>query len=123
MVRKNTGVIIQARTGSSRFKNKILSKIKNKTLLEILLLRLKKSKKIDHFVVAVPYEDKHSRIVKISKKCGYNVIVGSKNNLVARYYKAAKKYKIHNIIRITSDCPLIDKRLIDLAIYKFKKKI
>lgn len=122
MVKKITGVIIQARTSSSRFRNKILNKIQNKTILEILLLRLKKSKKIDHFIVAIPFEDRDSMIVKISKKCGYNVILGSKNNLVARYYKAAKKYNIQNIIRITSDCPLIDKRLIDLAIDKFKKK-
>ena len=100
MVRKNTGVIIQARTGSSRFKNKILSKIKNKNSFRNIASEIKKIKKIDHFFVAVPYEDKHSRIVKISKKCGYNVIVGSKNNLVARYYKAAKKYKIHNIIKL-----------------------
>ena len=47
-------------------------------------------------------------IVKISKMGIRNL---GKNNLVARYYKAAKKYNIQNIIRITSDCPLIDKRL------------
>ena len=122
MVNKNIGVIIQARTSSSRFRNKILSKINNITILEILLLRLKKSKKIDHFVVAIPHEDRDSEIVKISKKCGYHIVAGSKHNLVARYYKAAKKYNIQNIIRITSDCPFIDKKLIDLAVGKFKKK-
>lgn len=122
MVNKNIGVIIQARTSSSRFRNKILSKIKNKTILEILLLRLKKSKKINQFIVAIPHEDRNSEIVKISKKCGYHIVTGSKHNLVARYHKAAKKFNIQNIIRITSDCPLIDKKLIDKAISIFKKK-
>ena len=60
--------IIQARSGSTRFKEKILSQIKKKTLLEILIERLKKSKKIDQIVIATTKKKDDIKIIKIAKK-------------------------------------------------------
>ena len=59
--------IIQARSGSKRFKDKILSKIKNKTLLEILIERLSKSKKII-IVIATTKKKNDSKIIQIAQK-------------------------------------------------------
>ena len=46
------------------------------------------------------------------KKNNYDYFIGSENNVQSRYYGAAKKYNVSNIIRITSDCPLIDINII-----------
>ena len=49
-----TSVIIQARFNAARFKGKVLKKINNKSILEIIVMRLKKAKKIHKIVVAFP---------------------------------------------------------------------
>jgi spore coat polysaccharide biosynthesis protein SpsF len=60
--------IIQARCGSTRLPNKVLFKIKNKTILDIIIQRLKKSKKIDQIVIATTKKDEDKKICRIAKK-------------------------------------------------------
>jgi glutamate-1-semialdehyde 2,1-aminomutase len=105
--------IVQARLGSTRYPNKILEKIKNKTLLELLLKRLSLSKSINDIVVAIPKDKSEIPLKKYLEKLRYKVFAGNKNDLLDRYYKAAKKYKAEVIVRITADCPLIDSRIVD----------
>ena len=107
-----TGIIIQARMKSSRFYGKILRKINNKTLLDILILRLNKLKEVDKIIVATSKSVVDKKIVNLCEKNNYDYFVGSENNVQSRYYGAAKKYNVSNIIRITSDCPLIDINII-----------
>ncbi len=109
-------VIIQARLGSKRFPNKILTKIKGKTVLEIIYERISKSKKIDKIVFAIPQNLKNNKLNEflISKK--YEVFRGSEKNVLKRYYDAASIYNPKNIIRITGDSPLIDYKLIEKLI-------
>ena len=114
--------IIQARLGSKRFKEKILSKIKKKTLLEILIERLKKSKKIDQIVIATTKKNDDSKIIDIAKKKNVSFFRGSEKNVLKRYTDCALKFKANIIVRITSDCPLSDPSLIDKIIYNHQKK-
>ncbi len=114
-------VFIQARLNSTRFPNKILSKYKKYTMLEILINRLKLSKKINKIVVITPSLERKSKIGKIVKKLNIPIFYGSENNVLKRYYEAAKKFKADNIIRITSDCPLIDPFLLDRMLDKYEK--
>ena len=117
------GCIIQARTGSTRLKNKIFLKIKEKYLLEILILRLLHSKRINKIIIATTNLKSDSKIHKIAKKYKLNSFSGSENNLLKRYYDCAKKFRINTIVRITADCPLTDPKLVDKLIdYHFKKK-
>ena len=115
---KKSGIILvtQARSGSSRLPKKVLKKIHNKTLLEIHLDRLKKSTKIDMIIVATTNKEEDNEIEDISKKLGINVFKGSENNVLDRYYQALKKIKPEWVVRVTSDCPLIDGELIDEVI-------
>ena len=114
MVKKNKiSVIIQARYNSSRFEGKVLAKIKNKSLLELLINRIKKAKNIDQVIVACTKDSKDQGIVNICKKLKIKFYRGSNSNVLSRYYFAAKKYGIKNIIRITADCPLVDPKLLD----------
>ncbi len=117
-----TVALIQARIGSVRFPNKILKKINNKTTIEILLKRLSKSKLVDKIVVASPQEDKNTDLSKEILRLGFKIFFGSKDDILDRFYKAAKSYKAKTIIRITGDCPLIDPSLVDNALDIFFKK-
>ena len=92
--------IIQARYSSSRFPGKVLKIINKKTLLEILIKRLSKSKYISKIIVACSLNDKDSKIIDICKKLKIDYFAGSENNVLDRFYKSAKKSKIKNIVRI-----------------------
>ncbi len=115
-------ILVQARTGSKRLKNKILLKIQGKTILEILISRLKKCKKIQNLIIVTTKKSRDDIIIKICKKNKIDYFRGSENNLINRYYKCAKYFKVDNIIRITSDCVLIDPKIIDKLYTVFKKK-
>ena len=100
---KDSAIIVQARYESTRFPGKILSKINNKTVLELLLLRLKKSKFFKKIIIATTNDKKNIQIIKICQKLNINYFIGAEQNVLDRYFKTAKKFKIKNIVRITSD--------------------
>ena len=122
MKNKNKNFIfVQARYNSTRLKGKVLSKIKNKTILEIILKRIAKSK-LHHKVVVLCSENYLDKaIIKLCTKLGCEYFIGSEFNVLERYYFAAKKYGAKNIVRITGDCPLIDFKLLDQVISKFNE--
>ncbi len=115
-----TAVIIQARLTSSRFPNKILAKIGNHTLIDYLINRIKICKEVNKIILAIP-NNKKNKI--ISKKIKNNSLIffGNENDVLDRFYKAAKKYKVDTIVRICGDCPFVDPALIDQALKIFKK--
>jgi spore coat polysaccharide biosynthesis protein SpsF (cytidylyltransferase family) len=114
-------IIIQARVGSKRFPNKILKKINNKTILETVINRLKKTVLKNNIIVATSKLKRDNEIQKLCDKNKIKCFKGSELDLVKRYYECVNKYKILNIIRITSDCPFVDPKLIN-KFYKFYKK-
>ena len=108
--------ITQARIGSTRLHEKILLKVKNKSLLEIHLERILKSKNINKLVVATTNELHLDKITKICEKLDVAYYKGSTNNVLDRFYKASLDENPDWIVRLTSDCPLIDPQLIDKVI-------
>ena len=104
--------IVQARIGSKRLRGKILKNIKGKPNILLLLDRLSKSKLIKETIVAIPNTKENDKLEKLLKP-KYKVFRGSEDNVLKRYFLCAKKYSIKNILRITSDCPLIDPRIVD----------
>ena len=113
--------IIQARIASSRLLGKILLPGYNKPLLEHLVERLKKSKKINKVVIATSTNKEDDIINEFCLSRKIPVFRGHPSNLLKRYYECAKEFKADNVIRITSDCPLMDYRLIDKMIFSFLK--
>ncbi len=106
--------ITQARIGSTRLPKKILLKIDNKTLLEYHLERASQSVKVTEWVVATSSEPESGLIVDIAKNLGITSFNGDTENVLKRFYDAAKSVeKPDYIVRITSDCPLVDPALID----------
>lgn len=114
-------VIVQCRLSSTRLKNKILLKVDKKTFLEILIERLKKIN-ANKIILIIADEKNKNKIIKIAKNNKINFFVGSKNNVLHRTIKAAEKFKSQILIRITSDCPLIDPYLVNRGIKYFMKK-
>jgi len=119
---ENFKIIIQVRINSTRLPKKILKKIyNNQSMLEFLLNRLIKKFKTEDIIIALAKNKMNSPIIKILNKYEINYYEGSENNVLNRYYKCAKKFKVNNIVRITSDCPLIDTTLIIKMIKYFKE--
>jgi len=118
-LKKKVLAIIQARYNSTRFPGKVVKKINNKTILDILIRRLSKSKHISKIIVACSNNRNDKEIVTICKKSSVNYFIGSENDVLDRFYHAAKKYKGINIVRITADCPLIDPKIVDDVISIF----
>lgn len=111
--------IVQARTSSTRLANKILKKLpysSDITCLSQVIKRLKKSKKLMDIIIATTKEKEDNEIINIVKKEDVKFFRGSKENVLSRYYFAAKGNDIDIIIRVTSDCPCIDAEIIDLTI-------
>jgi len=114
--------IIQARQNSKRFPGKVLKKYKNITFLELLIERLKRSKSIKKIIVATSKNILDQEIKKTCKKLGIFCFQGSEQDVIDRYYKAAKLFKAQNIIRITADCPIIDPKVVDQVVDLFFNK-
>ena len=112
----NVIAIIQARMGSTRLPGKVLLNLEDKTALEHVIRRVKSSEYVDDIVVATTISKDDLRIVEVCAHLGINVYCGSENDVLDRYYQAAKLFKAENIVRITSDCPVIDSKIIDEVI-------
>jgi len=113
---KRMAVIIQARMGSTRLPNKVLTDIEGHPMLWHLIQRLKFSKYTFEIIIATTNSDKDKLILKFSEDVKVKSYAGSEEDVLDRYYKAALKYKVNIIIRITSDCPLIDSEICDKVI-------
>lgn len=110
-------LVTQARFGSSRFRGKILKKINKKTILQIHLENLKKSKLVTHYIVATTNEIESQIICNIAESNNFKYFKGDLNNVLSRYYNSLKELRPEYVVRVTSDCPLIDSILIDEIIH------
>lgn len=111
--------IIQARTGSTRLPGKVLLDLQGKTVLEHVIDRVKMSRHINKIVVATTIRTEDLEIVKLCANIGTNVYCGSEDDVLDRYYQASRLFEADTIVRITSDCPLIDSNIIDEVISKY----
>lgn len=113
--------IIQARMGSTRLSGKVMKELKGKTVLSHVIERVKQSKFIEEIIIATTIHKRDDIIEKEALNCGCKVFRGSEEDVLSRYYYAAKENNIDVIIRITSDCPLIDPFVIDEIIEFYLK--
>jgi len=110
------GAIIQARIGSTRLPGKVMKSVLNKPLLVLMLERVRMAKTLEKVVVAIPDTPENDPLAKLCADNGILISRGSENDVLSRYYKAAKDNSIGHIVRLTSDCPLIDPALVDHAV-------
>ncbi len=107
------GAIIQARIGSTRLPGKVMMKLEGKTVLEHVIERVTQSKLINEIVIATTIHERDSVIESEAFRCGVKTYRGSEDDVLSRYYYAAKENDLDVVVRITSDCPLIDPLVLD----------
>ncbi len=108
-----TVAIIQARLGSTRLPYKMMLSLHGKPLIEWVIKRVQKSKKLDDIVVAIPISQENDILENYIKKLGVKVYRGSESNVLNRFYEAVKNENVTHIVRICADNPLIDGNEID----------
>ncbi|MBI5698791.1 glycosyltransferase family protein [Candidatus Saganbacteria bacterium] len=110
------GIIVQARMNSSRLYGKVMKEVLGRPLLELLVERLKQCRRADEIVIATTVGAVDDEIEDLARNLSVKFLRGSEDDVLDRYYQAAKKFKLDHIVRITADCPLIDPEIIDLMI-------
>lgn len=114
--------IVQARMGSTRLPDKVMKRIGGVPMIELLLARLAKSRKIDQIVLATSTDDRNTSLVEHVQSLGYTCVRGSETDVLQRYLVAARQVQADVIVRITGDCPLIDPDLVDKVIEDYQSK-
>lgn len=114
-------VLIQARCGSTRLPDKVMKKICGKTDLQWVIERVQRSKKIDEVMVITSIEKNNLPLIRLCTELGVRVFVGSEEDVLDRYYQAAKLLRPECVIRVTADCPIFDWRYLDIAIEQMEK--
>jgi spore coat polysaccharide biosynthesis protein SpsF len=115
-----TILISQARSGSTRLPKKVLLKIHGQELLNIQITRLSKCREIDKIIVATTNAPEDNIIADLCASWNVEVFRGQINDVLDRYYQAVAEFNPKWVVRVTSDCPLIDPELVD-AVIKFAK--
>lgn len=116
-----TVIIIQGRMGSSRLSGKIMKNLCGRTVLAHDIERLRQVKQADLIIAATTVNPSDHPIALEAGRCGTAVYRGSEEDVLERYYGAAKESGAEAVIRVTSDCPLIDPLIIDDMITIFHK--
>ena len=106
-----TAAIVQARFGSTRLPGKVLLELDGRPVLAHVLSRCSRISGIDFVVCAMPDEAASDKIEEIAAACGAVTFRGSESDVLARYLGAARLVDADVVLRITSDCPLIDPKV------------
>ncbi|NMC06069.1 MAG: acylneuraminate cytidylyltransferase [Candidatus Lokiarchaeota archaeon] len=110
------GAIIQARSSSRRFPNKVLKELPMNSGISVLaqiIRRVKLCKRVEKIIVATTDEKEDEAIVEIAQKEGVDFFKGDLNDVLSRFYNAAARFGLDHVVRITGDCPCIDPTVID----------
>ena len=112
MNKKKITVIIEARTGSSRLRNKVVAEIEGKPMIFYVIDRVKQIKSVEQIILATTQEKNDKILIEIAKQNSIGIFTGDSMDVLNRDYQCALQNNADPIIRITGDCPLIDPDII-----------
>lgn len=115
----NIVAIVQARMGSTRLPGKVLSDIEGQSMLSHVVNRARQANKLDKIVIATTEKPDDDLVMIECERIGIPSFRGAEDDVLDRYYRAARSFRAEYIVRITSDCPLIDPEIIDVVIEEF----
>ena len=113
--------IIQARCGSKRLRRKIFKKIKNIRIIDMVINKVKKSKKISDIIIVTSKYKVDDDIETYCKNKKIKIFRGSLNNVASRFFEVSKIYNLKKVIRVSCDSPFINHKIIDKGITLSKK--
>ncbi|HMP79430.1 MAG TPA: glycosyltransferase family protein [Pirellulaceae bacterium] len=105
--------IVQARMGSTRLPGKVLQTIGHQPMLDWVMNRLHRCRRVEQVVVATTDREWDQVLVDYCRDRGWSVFCGPENDVLQRYLEAATWSNADVVVRVTADCPLIDPKLID----------
>lgn len=108
--------IIQARSNSKRFRNKVLHLVYGTPIIQHVVNRIKRSKKTNKLIVSSSLNKSDDNLIAYLKKNKIKFFRGDLKNVAMRLYETAKMNKANFFVRISGDSPLIDPKLVDKAI-------
>lgn len=111
--------IIQARMGSTRLPGKVLKDLEGETVLSRVVQRVRGARLIDEVLIATTNHPSDDAIVEECSRCGVTVFRGDEEDVLDRYFRAAEFCRAEIVVRITSDCPLIDPEITDKTVAAF----
>jgi spore coat polysaccharide biosynthesis protein SpsF len=115
-----TVAIVQARMGSTRLPAKVMLPLLGEPILTRVMRRVGRARTLDEVVVATTTLSEDDGIVELAEVEGWPVERGSEADLLDRYLQAARRHRADIVVRITSDCPLIDPVVIDQVVLAFR---
>lgn len=115
-----TVLIAQTRMTSTRLPGKVLKPVLGKPLLAYFIERLRRASQLHQIVIATTINAADEPIVNLCRELSVPFTRGSENDVLSRYYDAAVVTEADIIVRVTSDCPLIDPAVVDETIDYFK---
>lgn len=107
------GAIVQARVNSSRLPGKVLKTVLGRPLLELLIERLTFCRRLDDIIIATTGSPEDDPVRDLAVRLGIKCVRGSEDDVLDRYFQAAREFHVDHIVRITGDCPLADPGVID----------
>jgi len=110
--------VTQARYGSTRLPGKLVKQSLGKTMLRHHLDRIQRSEFVASWVMATTCEPEAGTLIAEARDAGVSVFQGSTDDVLDRVYQAVKSAKPDYVVRVTSDCPLLDASLIDAAVQR-----
>ena len=118
-----TVALVQARMTSSRLPGKVLMELSGRSVLSNVIRRVKRARFVDEVMVATTVSESDDPIVEEAQTEMVGVFRGSEQDVLGRYYDAARGVEAEIIVRITADCPLIEPVLIDDVILAYQREL
>jgi len=111
--------VLQARTGSTRLPKKAIKPLLGEPMLARMLERVKRSKMLETIVVATTDKPDDDVLEQLARECNVHCFRGDEQDVLDRFYKAAKEIGADIVVRLTGDCPLHDPLVIDEVVEHF----
>ena len=111
-----TVIVVQARSTSTRLPGKVLLPLAGRSVLWHVLTRCRAVPGVDAVVCAIPDSEPDPRLAAEAKAAGATVVAGSESDVLARFLAAARAVDATTVMRVTSDCPVIDPAICRLVL-------
>lgn len=111
--------IVQARMASTRLPGKVLSDLAGEPMLTRVINRSRRATTLEEVVVATTTKSADEAIVELCTACSWPCFRGSEEDVLDRYYHAAVAYQADVVVRVTSDCPLIEPEIVNRVVREF----
>jgi len=112
----NITAIVQARMGSTRLPGKVLMDLGGESVLARVVRRLRRASQIREIVIATSDSPNDDAILRECDRLCVSCFRGPEHDVLGRYWQAAEQFRCDLIVRVTSDCPLIDPDVVDEVI-------